>query len=233
MRLPGGTPYRVEEHPVDSARSNPGGPPPLRSRVAFASEGADSAPGPNDRLDRDYVSSKPIEDAKEKEQEVKKSVNRKSLAERFSHMQVAGTEDAMARHAEKRFAAQSERFRKKKRGDEGYNSDDDGTFYDWELYDKKKSVGGRRNAWDKDGNPLAVIKGRRLTLAERLDSGGIIEPDGDFSRKWDVITAVLLVFVAVVTPFELGFLTTRIDTTPGLICSRSTGWWTFCSSSTS
>ena len=217
VRLPGGTPYRVEEHPVDSARSNPGGPPPLRSRVAFASEGADSAPGPNDRLDRDYVSSKPIEDAKEKEQEVKKGVNRKSLAERFSHMQVAGTEDAMARHAEKRFAAQSERFRKKKRGDEGYNSDDDGTFYDWELYDKKKSVGAARNAWDKDGNPLAVIKGRRLTLAERLDSGGIIEPDGEFSRQWDVITAVLLVFVAVVTPFELGFLTTRIDTTPSLI----------------
>ena len=166
MRLPGGTPYRVEEHPVDSARSNPGGPPPLRSRVAFASEGADSVPGPNDRLDRDYVSSKPIEDAKEKEQEVKKGVNRKSLAERFSHMQVAGTEDAMARHAEKRYAAQSERFRKKKRGDEGYNSDEDGAFYDWELYDKKKSVGEARNAWDKDGNPLAVIKGRRLTLAE-------------------------------------------------------------------
>ena len=216
VRLPGGTPYRVEDHPVDSARSNPGGPPPLRSRLAFASEGADSAPGLNDRLDRDYVSSKPMEEAKEKEHEVKKSVNRKSLAERFSHMQVAGTEDAMARHAEKRYAAQSERFRKKKRGDEGYNSDED-AFYDWELYDKKKSVGAARNAWDKDGNPLAVIKGRRLTLAERLDSGGIIEPDGDFSRQWDVITAVLLVFVAVVTPFELGFLTTRIDTTPGLI----------------
>ena len=70
MRLPGGTPYRVEDHPVDSARSNPGGPPPLRSRVAFASEGADSAPGLNDRLDRDYVSSKPMEEAKEKEHEV-------------------------------------------------------------------------------------------------------------------------------------------------------------------
>ena len=218
MRLPGGTPYRVEDHPVDSARSNPGGPPPLRSRLAFASGGAaDSAPGPNDRLDRDYVSSKPMEEAKQKEHEVKKNVNRKSLAERFSHMQVAGTEEAMARHAEKRLAAQSERFRKKKSGDEGYNSDGDGTFYDWELYDKKKSVGLARNAWDTDGNPLAVIKGRKLTLAERLDSGGIIEPDGDFSRQWDVITAVLLVFVAVVTPFELGFLTTRIDTTPSLI----------------
>lgn len=218
VRLPGGTPYRVEDHPVDSARSNPGGPPPLRSRLAFASGGAaDSAPGPNDRLDRDYVSSKPMEEAKQKEHEVKKNVNRKSLAERFSHMQVAGTEEAMARHAEKRLAAQSERFRKKKSGDEGYNSDGDGTFYDWELYDKKKSVGLARNAWDTDGNPLAVIKGRKLTLAERLDSGGIIEPDGDFSRQWDVITAVLLVFVAVVTPFELGFLTTRIDTTPSLI----------------
>ena len=65
VRLPGGTPYRVEDHPVDSARSNPGGPPPLRSRLAFASEGADSAPGLNDRLDRDYVSSKPMEEAKE------------------------------------------------------------------------------------------------------------------------------------------------------------------------
>ena len=120
----------------------------MRSRVAFASEGADSAPGLNDRLDRDYVSSKPMEEAKEKEHEVKKSVNRKSLAERFSHMQVAGTEDAMARHAEKRYAAQSERFRKKKRGDEGYNSDED-AFYDWELYDKKKSVGVARDAWTR------------------------------------------------------------------------------------
>lgn len=192
----------------------------MNPRVGWTADAGNGAPhvsDPNARLDRDYVSSKPMLEAKEKDAEIKKTGNRRTLAERFSHMQVAGTEDAMARHAEKIYEAQSIRFRKKKKGDEGYDSDGDGAFYDWELYDKRKSAGTARTAWDKDGNPLEVIKGRKLTLSERMDSSGIIEPDGEFSRQWDLVTAILLVFVAIVTPFELGFLTTRIDTTPGLI----------------
>ena len=120
--------------------------------------------------DKRVPNPKTAQEAKEKDAEIKKTGNRRSLAERFSHMQVAGTEDAMARHAEKIYEAQSIRFRKKKKGDEGYDSDGDGAFYDWELYDKRKSAGTARTAWDKDGNPLEVIKGRKLTLSERMDS---------------------------------------------------------------
>jgi hypothetical protein len=43
-----------------------------------------------------------------------------------------------------------------------------------------------------------------------------MDGESSFSRGWDIVTSVLLVFVAVVTPFELGFLETRIDTPGGL-----------------
>ena len=217
VRLPGGTPYRVEDHPVDSARSNPGGPPPLRSRVAFASEGADSAPGLNDRLDRDYVSSKPMEEAKEKEHEVKKSVNRKSLAERFSQHAGGGHR---GRHGETRGEAVRGAVREIPEEEEG------GRGVQQRRRRQPSTTGSctiRRRASEWRGTrgtrtvtPLAVIKGRRSRSPSGFDSAGSSNPTGVL-RQWDVITAVLLVFVAVVTPFELGFLTTRIDTTAGLI----------------
>ena len=34
----------------------------------------------------------------------------------------------------------------------------------------------------------------------------IIDPKSNFQRKWDVVMMVLLLFVAIVTPYEVGFL---------------------------
>ena len=43
-----------------------------------------------------------------------------------------------------------------------------------------------------------------------------MDGESNFSRAWDIVTSVMLVFVAIVTPFELGFLETRIDTSGGV-----------------
>ena len=45
-----------------------------------------------------------------------------------------------------------------------------------------------------------------------------MERDSEFLRSWDLVTAVLLMFVAVVTPFELGFMETDVESTrPGAL----------------
>ena len=45
----------------------------------------------------------------------------------------------------------------------------------------------------------------------------VLDSDEYFCRHWDILTAVLLVFVATVTPFELGFLKTDFDD-PASLC---------------
>lgn len=52
--------------------------------------------------------------------------------------------------------------------------------------------------------------------AKAADSSYVLAPDSLFSRRWDMVMALLLVFVALVTPFELGFLTTDTYTASGL-----------------
>merc|ERR1719162_2417172 len=44
---------------------------------------------------------------------------------------------------------------------------------------------------------------------------GLIDPKGNFMLNWDVVMMVLLIFTALVTPFEVAFLETKID---GLFC---------------
>ena len=44
-----------------------------------------------------------------------------------------------------------------------------------------------------------------------------MERDSEFLRSWDLVTAVLLMFVAVVTPFELGFMETDVESMRGLV----------------
>lgn len=53
-------------------------------------------------------------------------------------------------------------------------------------------------------------------LLHKLDTAHVLNPDEDFCRNWDVLTAALLIFVALVTPFELGFLETNVDDADGL-----------------
>ena len=62
----------------------------------------------------------------------------------------------------------------------------------------------------------ALKEGNLAARARAWNTEGVMDGESTFSRTWDIVTSVLLVFVAVVTPFELGFLETRIDTAGGL-----------------
>jgi len=42
----------------------------------------------------------------------------------------------------------------------------------------------------------------------------IIDPKSSFQRKWDVVMMILLLFVAIVTPYEVGFLDIQDMTHP-------------------
>ena len=35
---------------------------------------------------------------------------------------------------------------------------------------------------------------------------GVIHPSSDFSRNWDILTLILLIYVGLVTPYEVGFM---------------------------
>ena len=50
-----------------------------------------------------------------------------------------------------------------------------------------------------------------------VSSGGVMERDSDFLRAFDLVVAVSLVFVAIVTPFELGFMETDVETLNGIV----------------
>ena len=50
-----------------------------------------------------------------------------------------------------------------------------------------------------------------------FSAGGVMDRDAAFLRSWDLVTAVSLVFVAIVTPFELGFMETDIESVEGLV----------------
>jgi hypothetical protein len=45
----------------------------------------------------------------------------------------------------------------------------------------------------------------------------IINPKSQFQTYWDLLMVVLLVFTATVTPYEVGFLETNLDTQSGLV----------------
>ena len=38
-----------------------------------------------------------------------------------------------------------------------------------------------------------------------------IMPNGKFAQRWDVIIVLMLFFIATVTPFEVGFLSMKVD----------------------
>lgn len=58
--------------------------------------------------------------------------------------------------------------------------------------------------------------GSYRALRHKLDTAHVFNPNEDFCRNWDVLTSILLIFVALVTPFELGFLETNVDDPGGL-----------------
>lgn len=71
-----------------------------------------------------------------------------------------------------------------------------------------------KEAW---GNTTGKYSERRdKSFGAWLDTAGVLEQDSRFNRRWDLLTASLLLFVAIVTPFELGFLETNINTTEGI-----------------
>ena len=72
--------------------------------------------------------------------------------------------------------------------------------------------GEDEKAEEKDSN----ISGGQMTFWQKLDTNHVIDHNSTFSQRWDIVTAILLVFVTIWTPFELGFLRTDVSTDPGL-----------------
>eukprot|EP00746_Dinoflagellata_sp_MGD_P135547 gnl/MRDRNA2_/MRDRNA2_69592_c0_seq1.p1 gnl/MRDRNA2_/MRDRNA2_69592_c0~~gnl/MRDRNA2_/MRDRNA2_69592_c0_seq1.p1 ORF type:complete len:303 (+),score=37.48 gnl/MRDRNA2_/MRDRNA2_69592_c0_seq1:81-989(+) len=68
----------------------------------------------------------------------------------------------------------------------------------------------------KDAIPKGVTRAS-MSSTYGIEMGGkevkwIIDPKSKFMQKWDILTALALVFTSVVTPFEVGFLETKINT---------------------
>ena len=86
-----------------------------------------------------------------------------------------------------------------------------------ELYENAKAVGAargkaRKSSFNLDGSSRAGVE---LTEANRPrfahEAAWIINPKGTFSRRWDVLMVFLLLFTAVVTPYETAFLETKLN----------------------
>ncbi|KAH8054192.1 voltage-gated potassium channel [Aureococcus anophagefferens] len=52
-----------------------------------------------------------------------------------------------------------------------------------------------------------TIKAEVEVVRKRLkrSSGGVLDPNGDYMARWDIITTLFLLFTAIVTPVEVGF----------------------------
>lgn len=77
--------------------------------------------------------------------------------------------------------------------------------------------GGSANKYaDKKGGGQVVKeepKGETLSDGSERgnDEAGLIDPNSQFMRRWDLISIVMLVFVMFVTPFEVAYLTTSVN----------------------
>ena len=81
------------------------------------------------------------------------------------------------------------------------------------LYANARAVGvARKSSLTLDSGDMA---GQELTDANRPvfahEAPWVIDPKGAFSRRWDVLMVVLLLFTAVVTPYETAFLETKFN----------------------
>lgn len=56
-------------------------------------------------------------------------------------------------------------------------------------------IQGKENVRDK----------RRREAAEILESGSMIDPNGEFRKRWDMVQIVLLIYVAFSVPYRMGF----------------------------
>ena len=62
-----------------------------------------------------------------------------------------------------------------------------------------------------DGNHKLIRNPTTRSLLPALSENGVINPHCQYIRRWDVVMALLLVYTAIVTPFETSFLSTKFD----------------------
>jgi hypothetical protein len=48
-----------------------------------------------------------------------------------------------------------------------------------------------------------------MRIGETKEKRPTFDPDSEFFRNWDIFTTVLLIFTALVTPFEVAYLVGR------------------------
>ena len=137
----------------------------------------------------------------------------KSLAQRLAGMQ-DGTRDAADRYEKTKTIRAANTFSRRNRSGKLWENED-------AAAPGTPSVGGAGADWRRGRFQYFQIKYADRAAAERsfslwLDTAGVIEQDSEFLKRWDLLTATFLVFVALVTPFELGFLETEVDTVGGV-----------------
>jgi hypothetical protein len=153
---------------------------------------------------------------------------RKTLPEYLQGMQHGETLTAKERYKDQRRVRSQRSFVKVHKNSSSSIHDS----LEYALTNQKAPPGIPSDAWKKadgehdDGRVLhdaidddAKKHKRRPPLpffVRAADTAYLLDFEGSFCRYWDVITAVLLIFVALMTPFELGFLTTNVDTSGGL-----------------
>ena len=59
----------------------------------------------------------------------------------------------------------------------------------------------------QEGSVLWEVEQTRKML--KRQSGSVLDPNGDYMARWDIITTFFLFFTAVVTPVEVAFMEVR------------------------
>ena len=136
----------------------------------------------------------------------------KSLAQARSPGCKDGTRDAADRYEKTKTIRAANTFSRRNRSGKLWQNED-------AAAPGTPSVGGGRGlaarAIQVFSNKVRRPRRRRAELALARHRGrhraGL-----EFLKRWDLVTAMFLVFVALVTPFELGFLETEVDTAGGV-----------------
>ena len=79
----------------------------------------------------------------------------------------------------------------------------------------KDGGSAKKYADKKGGGQVVKEEPKGETLSDGSERGneeaGLIDPNSQFMRRWDLISIGMLVFVMFVTPFEVAYLTTSVN----------------------
>ena len=159
----------------------------------------------------------------------RRPVRHKSFGHMLQGMQKHGTAQAGERYRQTRKKLSASQFRSEKTLSTGADESDESSRGSRARRSKASNIPlNPLYVWsnpedEPDGIPRALglravdPRASNWTKFKRwFDTAHVLDFESEFNRNWDVLTAVMLVFVAIVTPFELGFLETEVRTAGGI-----------------